>query len=81
MAILFRYSGASSGAELMLTGIYDGQFSDSGQIASYAKDAMYWAVYNGYINGTSATTLSPNGLATRAQLAKILVEYLEKSEM
>ena len=81
MAILFRYSGASSGMEKMLTGIYDSQFTDSGQIASYAKDALYWAVYNGYINGTTDTTLSPNGLATRAQLAKILVSYLEKSKM
>ena len=79
MAILFRYSGSASGMEQLLTEVYDSQFTDSGQIASYARSAMYWAVYNGYLSGTSATTLTPGGPATRAQLAKILVEYLERN--
>ena len=79
MAILFRYDGSGSGMEQLLTDVYDRQFTDSGQIADYAKDAMYWAVYHGYLSGTSATTLGPNGPATRAQLAKILVGYLEKT--
>jgi hypothetical protein len=39
---------------------------------------MYWGVYNEIISGTSAATLSPEGTATRAQVAKILVNYLEK---
>jgi hypothetical protein len=80
MAILFRYSGSQSGAELMLTGIYDKQFTDSGSISPYAKSAVYWAVYNSYISGTSETTLSPQAKASRAQLAKILVNYLEKTK-
>lgn len=75
MKILFAVSGGKSGMEAMLGGLYDQGFTDSDQIAPWAKPAMYWAVYNKIINGTSDTTLSPEGTATRAQLAKILVEY------
>ena len=41
---------------------------------------MYWGVYNTLISGTGDKTLSPQGIATRAQLAKILVNYIEKFE-
>lgn len=80
MAILFRYSGSQSGTEALLTGVYDKQFTDSGRISAYAKGAVYWAVYNTYISGTSDTTLSPAAPATRAQLAKILVNYLANTK-
>jgi len=75
MTILFRYSGGASGMEAMLTGIYDSQFSDSETIAPWAKQAVYWAVYNKIVNGTTDTTISPLGTATRAQIAAILVRY------
>lgn len=75
VTILFRYSGGTSGMETMLTGVYDAQFTDSGDIASWAKDAVYWAVYNGVIKGTTDTTVSPGGTASRAQVAAILVRY------
>ena len=38
--------------------------------------AMTWAVENGVINGMTATTLAPQGTATRAQFAQILMNYL-----
>lgn len=75
VTVLFRYSGGQSGMELLLTQVYDSQYTDSGSIASWAKSAVYWAIYNGVINGTSDTTVSPNGTATRAQIAAILVRY------
>lgn len=75
VTVLFRYSGGQSGVELMLTQVYDSQYTDSGSIADWAKSAVYWAIYNGVINGTSDTTVSPNGTATRAQIAAILVRY------
>lgn len=53
-------------------------YTDRGSIASYATEAMKWAVHNGIILGTSETTLSPQGSATRAQMAVIIVRYLEK---
>ena len=78
LKILFYYSGGQSGMELMLYSTYDEAYADSGDIASWAKPAMYWGVYKGIISGTSEDTLSPQGTATRAQLAKILVNYLDK---
>lgn len=75
VTILFRYSGSQSGAETMFTATYDSQFTDSGAIAPWAKSAMYWAIYNGVVNGTSQTTVSPTATATRAEVAAIFVRY------
>ena len=78
MKILFGYDGGESGMEAMFTAIYDASFTDSGEIADWAKTAMYWGVYETIISGTSDTTLSPQGTATRAQLAKILTVYIDR---
>ena len=56
------------------------QYSDYHQVASYAADGFAWAVSNKVVSGTSSTTLSPRGTATRAQVAVILVCYLENVE-
>lgn len=77
MKILFLYSGGVSGQEVLFTSVYDDAYSDSGDIADWAKAPVYWAVYNRLISGVTETTLEPQGPATRAQLAKILVSYLE----
>mgnify|MGYP003375759335 FL=1 len=53
-------------------------YSDAGHISGFAQEAMRWANAKGLITGTSATTLAPNGLATRAQVATILMQYCEK---
>ena len=78
MKILFAYAGSPTGMEVMLGTTYDSAFADSGEIAGWAKPAMYWAYYHEIIGGMSADTLGPTATATRAQLAKILVGYMEK---
>ena len=50
-------------------------YTDAAQIASYAREAMAWAVEQGLMNGTSAQTLSPGSVVTRAQTAVILERY------
>ena len=40
-------------------------------------DALRWAVDRQLISGTSATTLSPGGTATRAQAAVILKGFCQ----
>lgn len=79
MKILFGYAGARSGAETMFTAVYDDAYPDSGEIADWGKAAMYWAVYRSIIDGMDGR-LNPRGVTTRAQISKILVEYLEKTE-
>lgn len=74
--ILHAYSGGQSGMELMFAFVYDGHFKDSNQISSWAKPSVYWGIYYKMLSGTSADTLSPQDTVTRAQLAKILVNYI-----
>ena len=54
------------------------RFSDKDQVADYAVNAFSWAISNSVVSGTSNTTLSPQGTATRAQMAVILTRYIEK---
>jgi hypothetical protein len=50
-------------------------YTDAGQVSSYATESVSWAVDTGLITGTTDTTLSPKGTATRAQVATILMRY------
>lgn len=57
-------------------------FDDAAAVSNWAQDAVSWAHAEGLFAGTSATTLSPQGEATRAQLAAMLVrfsDYLENA--
>ena len=38
----------------------------------WAHEGLDYCIYHGYIAGTSASTVSPNGVCTRAQLVSIL---------
>ena len=53
------------------------KFTDASSVAAWAKDGVAWANAAGIVSGTSATTLSPNGSATRAQVATMLCRYLD----
>lgn len=59
---------------------FDG-FADASQLGKWAYDSMHWALGSGIINGTSATTINPNGNATRCQLAAIFARYLRYYEL
>ena len=54
------------------------KYSDGEAVSPWAKDALQWAVGNGVINGKTTTTLEPQGQATRAEAATMLMRYLEK---
>ena len=62
----------------MLFDVYETTFVDSGRISAWAKDDMYWAVYQAILSGTSPNTLEPGGTVTRAQLAAIMVRYTDR---
>ena len=46
-------------------------------VSSYATDAMRWAVSSGIIGGMGDGTLAPQGNATRAQVATMLMRFVE----
>ncbi len=71
--ILYRYAGSP-----VASGTLD--FPDADKTGSYAKDALIWATQEGLITGvktTEATLLNPKANATRAQIATIIMRYLE----
>ena len=70
----YRFADFENPDPIEITGDLTG-FTDAGQVASYATDAMKWAIGEGLISGTSETTLSPKATATRAQVATILMRY------
>ena len=81
VTILYRFNGGTSGMEGLLGafGVDNlAKFADRGEIASWATDALHWAIYKGLVNGTTDTTVSPTGTANRAQVAAIFVRYAEK---
>lgn len=55
-------------------------FPDAGSVSGWAKNALSWANAAGLINGTvrdGQTILDPQGSASRAQIAMILMNYVE----
>lgn len=76
-AILFRYAKAcgydvSARAELTA-------YADAAQVSTWAGDAMRWAVASGLISGRSGAQLAPKGEATRAEVAVILMNFVQKA--
>ena len=54
-----------------------GAYTDADSVSSWAEPAMRWAVENGIITGVTESTLVPQGTATRAQCAAMLMRFAE----
>lgn len=75
--ILYNYTKQFAPESLTETGSLAG-FPDAGSVPSWARTAMAWAVGNGLISGVGENGVSylrPEGCATRAQVATILMNY------
>ena len=73
-AILFRYAkqkGCDVSKSVELNG-----FADANTVSTYATDAMRWAVASGLIQGSNSK-LNPKATASRAQVATILMRFME----
>lgn len=68
--MLWRYAGSPTVAPLS-------GYSDLDNISDWAEMAMAWAVRNGMIAGMDGNMLNPGGQATRAQVATILMRFVE----
>lgn len=82
VTILHRLAGTPGGMELMLGGIYDSQYSDSKQVGDWARQALYWSIYEGIFCGENSekigNSLAPKAPANRAQIAVMITRYLDK---
>ena len=73
--ILYRYSGSPE-VEGDLS-----EYPDASAVSNYAVNAMLWATAEEIIQGVASdgvTRLEPKANATRAQIATIMMRYLEK---
>ena len=73
VTMLYRYADVTEAG-----GTLDA-FADADTVSSYAVDAMRWAAANGIVNGSHGR-LNPQGNATRAQAAAMLMRFCEKME-
>ena len=77
-AILYRYAvykgyDVSIGEDTNLL-----SYDDFEDLSEYAIPAMQWACGAGIVNGTSESTLTPQGEAERAQVAAMLMRFCEQ---
>lgn len=50
-------------------------YDDENLINDYAKEAFSWAIQEGIITGRTTTTLVPQGIATRAEVATMIMRF------
>lgn len=76
-AILYRYE-QYKGMDTVTLEENLSRFPDKDKASAYAVPAMQWAVGQKVINGNADGTLNPTGTATRAQVAQIFTNLLNK---
>ena len=69
--MLWRYAGEPASSYSLSA------FTDAASVSDYAETAMAWAVEHGIITGMTDTTIVPQGTATRAQCAAMLMRFVE----
>ncbi len=75
-AILYRYA-AYKGYDVTQGGMAVREFSDYESISGYARGSVAWAVNAGIVSGKGNNTLDPSGVATRAEVASMLMRFCE----
>ena len=76
VTMFYRYAGLQ-GMDLACDGTAAQAFSDWENVADWAAEAMAWAVDTGLVKGVGGNTLAPQGTATRAQVATILMRFAQ----
>lgn len=67
-----RYKGLDAGPGASLS-----KFQDAGQVQSYAREAVAWAVGEGLLQGRENGKLAPGGTASRGETAVILSRFAD----
>ncbi len=71
VTMLYRYAGSPKTSGSLAA------FADADTVSEYAVQAMQWAVEQGILTGITPTTITPQGNATRAQVATILMRFCQ----
>ena len=77
VTMLYRYAQAA-GADVSMEADADLlRYADAGQISVFALPAMQWACGSGVLTGNGAGALNPQGTASRAELATLILRAAE----
>lgn len=71
VTMLWRYAGEPESSASLSA------YTDADSVSDWAETAMRWAIDEGIITGMTDTTLVPQGTATRAQCAAMLMRFIE----
>ena len=77
-AILYRYA-QKQGLDMSAEGTAVADFTDSSAISPWAAEAMGWAVANGILTGKTGNLLDPAGTASRAEVAMMLMRFVQNT--
>lgn len=75
MVILYRYAqfkGVDTSARADLN-----DYVDASQVSGYAQEMVAWAIAEGLVQGRGDGQLSPQGTATRAEMATFITRYVQ----
>ncbi len=79
VTILYRYAKWKDSSIQDMEGVMGlAGYVDYMEISDFATNAFRWAIHEGIINGKSDGNLAPKDLATRAEVATMLMRFLEK---
>lgn len=78
-AIIYRYIKFKGGDLSAFENTDISAFDDYDDISDYAIDALCYANGAGLISGRSESTLNPNGTATRAEAATVIMRMFDKN--
>lgn len=74
VTMLYNYSVAKGYSVSADETALDG-YTDKAKVSAWARDAMLYAVSCGLVSGMNESTLEPKGFSTRAQVARILMQF------
>lgn len=78
LAMIFYNYANYKGYDTIAGGDLSG-FTDAGDLSPWAQEAMKWAVGSGVMSGKGNEIFDPQGIATRAEIAAMLQNFVEKN--
>lgn len=76
VAALWRFAKIR-GADTSVVGDNLIRYQDADRISAGARDAIAWALDAGIITGVSENEISPQGVTTRAQMAQVMIRFMD----
>ena len=76
VSILYRYAQYRNFSNLETTGVELLDYNDYAKVSGYAGGPMQWALKNSILSGKENDMLDPQGVASRAEIAQIIRNFM-----